>query len=136
MTPLLWGSIPTSHYFRSETRYCSMLIGALTAIWSLLGLVPHRESLFVTTLRTANLGNEWFFLMLLTGLLLIISSVFPLRSLRHIALFGASLVWTSMTGVFLLANLITPVTVSAPLFALWPILLMYADAKNKPRGAT
>lgn len=136
MTPGLWGAIPTSGMFRSETRYCSMLIGAMTALWSLLGIVPNRESLFTTTLHAANLGNEWFFLMLLTGLLLIVSSVFPLRSMRHIALFGASLVWAAMTGVFLLANLSTPVTVSAPLFALWPILLLYADAKNKPRGAT
>ena len=134
MTPLLWGSMPMSGYFKSETRYCSMLIGAITATWSALGLSTTPESLFAVTLHRANLGAEWFFLMLITGVLLVVSSIFPLRSLRHIGLFLASLVWASMTGVFLLAGLITPVTITAPLFALWPVLLMYADAKNKPRG--
>ena len=136
MIPALWGAIPTSAAFRSETRYCSMLIGALTTVLSFLGFFQLPSSIFSSTLSAASLGSEWFFMMLMTGLLLVVSSIFPLRRLRHIALFGASLVWASMAGVFLVANVITPTTISAPLLAVWPILLMYADAKNKPRSAT
>lgn len=119
--------------FGSEIRYCTLLIGTIELVWSIVGLIPEHRSLFAQTLYSRGLDVEWFGLMIGTGTVTGAGAVLPWRSGRHIGLFLSALIWLVMFGVFVDDNVLTPVTFSMPVFGLFSIGLMYADAKRKPR---
>jgi len=120
--------------FASEIRYCSLLIGLIETLWAFVGLLPSLPgSLFSATVRASGLGDVWFFVMFFTGFVLFLGSVFPWRSGRHIGLFLSSLVWFVTFGVFIDMAFVAPVVISMPIFGGVSILLMYSDAKRKPR---
>jgi hypothetical protein len=118
----------------SEIRIASLLIGSIEVAWSITGVVPAlTQSLFSSRLHKAGMGDEWFLIMMLVGLLTCAGSVLPWRSGRHIGLFLSTLVWAVMTGIFIDMILASPVTATMPIFASFSVGCMYADAKRKPR---
>jgi len=123
-----------SFLFASEIRFCSLLIGVVQVMWSMLGITGSGTgSLFVTALNDAGLGMEWFFSMLVVGVIISAGAVLPWRSGRHIGLFLGALTWFSLFGVFVRQALMTPVVVTMPIFGAFCVMLMYTDAKRKRR---
>lgn len=119
------------------TGAASFLIGLLQILWAALPLVSDatgRQSLFVSTLRESGAGEEWLITMLLTGLLLSFASLYPRRSLRHIALYLSGVVLLTSFGIFLTAAVVTPVTLSLPLLGGYCGFLLILDAANKKKG--
>lgn len=119
------------------TGAASFLIGLLQILWAALPLVngaAERQSLFVKALRESNTGEEWLVTMFLTGALLCFSSLFPRRSLRHIALFLSGIVLLTSFGIFLNAQTVTPVTLALPLLGGYCGFLLVLDAANKKKG--
>lgn len=119
--------------FGSEIRFCTLLIGTIELVWSIVGLLPEHRSLFAQTLYSRGLDVEWFGIMIGTGAVTVTGALFPWRSGRHIGLFLSALIWFVMFGIFSDADVFTPVTFSMPVFGLFSMVLMYADAKRKPR---
>lgn len=118
----------------AEIRFCAMLIGIIELLWSLLGILPPEErSLFAVRLYDAGLDVEWFGVMGGVGLVTVAGAILPWRSGRHIGLALSCLIWVVMTGVFLDLVFRSPVVMSMPVFAIFSIGMMYADAKRKPR---
>jgi len=118
----------------SEIRIASLLIGSIEVAWSITGILPTvPQSLFSFRLHSAGMDDEWFFTMMLVGMLTCAGSILPWRSGRHIGLFLSALVWAVMTGIFLDMMLHSPITASMPVFGAFAIGVMYADAKRKPR---
>ena len=120
--------------FSSEVRLCSLLIGIIEIIWSLLGIIPNvNHSLFATRLYEVGLDSRWFMIIGLTGLVLAIGSIFPWRAGRHIGLFLSALAWAVMSLVFIDLIAVSPVASSMPVFCIFCVGLIYADSKRKYR---
>lgn len=124
---------PDIPFVLAEIRYCSLLIGLIELSWSIIGQNPPASSIFARRMAEAGLGMEWSMSMALAGLILAAGSIFPWRSGRHIGLFLSAIIWFTMFGVFYDLALVTPVVISMPIFGLFSVGLMYADAKRKPR---
>jgi hypothetical protein len=123
------------YVFASEIRYACLLIGLLEIVWSAVGIVPAEpQSKFATVLHEQDFGVVWLFIMLLVGILLTAGAILPWRSGRHIALFLSSLIWFSWFGIFIRELPWAPVVASMPIIGAMCVLLMYSDAKQKPRS--
>lgn len=128
--------VPTQ---RSEARLCTLLIGAIQVIWSMLP-VTGGDWRFQRILRHYEYAQEWLSFMALCGVLLIIGALCPWRSGRHMGLFLSSTVWFSSFGMWL--NywaetgkwLVSPTTMLFPLLGLFCLVLFYNDVAQKPRG--
>lgn len=122
----------------SETRYCTMLIGAIQIVWSVLPITGG-DWRFISILRYFDQGDEWLFFMLLTGLLLLVGGAFPLRKLRHIGLFLSSSVWLASFGMWLnywaVTNkwLVSPTILLFPLLGMYCLILLGNDILGKPK---
>lgn len=120
------------------TGAASFLIGLLQILWSALPLASSatgKRSLFVTALQETDTGAEWLVTMLLTGVLLSVASLYPRRSLRHIALFLSGAVLLTSFGLFIRAGVITPVSLSLPLLGAYCVFLLILDTANKKKGS-
>lgn len=118
----------------SEIRYCSLLIGLIEGFWAFVGLIDNDpRSLFAARLVQSGLGEEWFVVLASVGAMLTAGSIIPWRRGRHMGLALSSLLWFTMTGVFLDLLARSPVAASMPLFAVFSLALLYADSKKKPR---
>lgn len=118
----------------SEIRFATLLIGIIEMSWAWVGIVsPDPRSLFATRLIEVGLGTPWFGIMFCVGALTAVGAVAPWRRGRHIGLALSSLVWWTLTGVFLDLFNRSPVAVTMPVFALFALMLLSADAQRKPR---
>lgn len=124
----------------SEVRWASLLIGLLQFTWSMIPL-SGGQGMITRALQDADAVEPWFVAMALVGMMLILSSVLPWRSGRHIALFLSSSVWFSTFGMVLSSTLEhgtkPPIVLMAtfPLLAVYCLLLLVNDVHRKPRHA-
>lgn len=121
---------------RSEARLCTLLIGAVQLYWSVLPIIGadwRLRKVLVYFDRT----EQWFVVMGVLGLLLMISSMLPWRSARQIALMLSCSSWFGYFGMWVeywsdTENwLISPVFMSAPLFGVFCIILLINDVMQK-----
>lgn len=118
----------------SEIRFATLLLGVIEMSWAWVGIVsPEPRSLFAVRLFEVGLAPAWFGVMFCTGVLTAVGAIAPWRRGRHIGLALSSLVWWTLTGTFLDLFNRSPVAVTMPVFALFAIMLLLADAQRKPR---
>lgn len=119
----------------SEIRFCTALIGLVEIAWALIGLAPPPDrSLFAARLFEAGMGLPWFGVMGAVGIVTLAGAVLPWRRGRHIGQALSAILWLAMAGVFLDLVDQSPVAATMPLFAIFSLGMLYADAKRKPRA--
>lgn len=91
------------------------------------------DSLFVKALNEQEIAVEWGVLMFLNGLLLMVGSLRPWRSGRHIGLTFCCFQMFALGGFFIERDVFTPVSASMPWFGLMALITMLAEVKGKPR---
>lgn len=124
---------------RSETRWCTLLIGSIQIIWAMLPITGG-DWRFQKILRHYGQVEEWLTFMALCGILLIVGAIFPWRSGRHIGLFLSSIIWFTSFGMWL--NywatsgkwLVSPTTMLFPLLGIFCLVLLANDVAQKPKG--
>lgn len=118
----------------AHTKIFTVTLGGIMLLWSALAIGPE-DSLFVRYLNYHSAAEEWAFLLSSNGIMLLISSFFPLRSVRHISLALGCFVMFALGGYFFTEGLVTPVTVTMPFLGFMSLITMLAEAKGKPRGS-
>lgn len=124
-------------YQKSETRLCALLIGAIQTIWSVLSTTGGSAG-FLKALAYYHQSEKWLFFMALSGMLLIVTSLFPWRSGRHISLFLSTTVWFSSTALWLNYGvdtdvwIVSPTTVLFPLLGTFCLVLLYNEVVQRP----
>lgn len=101
-------------------------------IWSMLSLGPE-ESLFVQTLNHHGVAVEWGFILSANGLMLLLGSFVPWRSMRHMGLAFGTFTMFALGGVFFQDGLMTPVSLSMPYLGLMSLITLLAEVQGKPR---
>lgn len=119
----------------AHTKIAAVMLGGIMLIWSMLALGPE-ESLFVKYLTRHRLAEEWAFILFSNGLLLLIGSLFPWRSGRHIGLALGCFTMFALGGVFFIEGLFTPVTVTMPYLGLMSLITLLAEVWEKPRNGS
>ena len=116
----------------THTKISAVTLAGIMLIWSFLTLGPD-DSLFVRTLNEEGIAVHWGVMMMLNGLLLLIGSVFPLRSIRHIGLTLCCFQMMALGGYFFELEVFTPVSASMPWLGLMALITLMAEVKGKPR---
>lgn len=116
----------------THTKIASFMLAGIMLFWSALSLGPD-ESLFVKYLELENVEFQWAFILFANGMLLLLGSIFPWRSMRHIGLALGCFVMMAFGGYFFLLGLFTPVTVVMPYLGLMSLITLMAEVKGKPR---
>ena len=117
----------------AHTKISAVMLGGIMMIWSLLALGPD-SSLFARTLNESGYAGQWGVLMLINGMMLLIGSIFPLRSLRHMALAFCCFQMAALGGYFFESGIFTPVSASMPWLSLMSLITLMAEVKGKPRN--
>lgn len=114
-----------------ETRWATLLIGIQEALWASAPLIDQGH----LAKALGRHGDDWFFVMFFCGVMLIVGSIFPCRSLRHIALFLSSVVWMVTFGLLIKqqATLSAPM-LTIPAMGIFCLLLLFNDAAKKGDG--
>ena len=117
-----------------ETRMAAMLVGILEVLWSLLPMMdPSNPTIFVNILSELNMPQLWETCMFFIGALLVVTSICPWRSGRHIALFLSSTAFFSTFGFFMHNWAATPATLAFPVLGAYCLALLVVDVAKKPR---
>lgn len=116
----------------AHTKIAALILGGIEIFWAALALGP-ADSLFVKYLRYEDAEAEWAFILFANGLLLVLSCLFPWRSMRHIGLALCCFVMFAFGGYFFSWGLFTPVTVLMPYLGLMSLITLMAEVKAKPR---
>lgn len=114
----------------TDIRQTPLLVGAIQILWGMIPAFSQSGFLFRAMLDDLGIGNDWGWLMILTGLYLMAGAIINRRETLTIGLFLSATVWTSMTIVYFnswyiesswygtIPNWVTPITLSMPLFSL------------------
>ena len=117
-----------------ERKACSLLIGLHGILYGLMPLLDSTAaSGFMRHMNNSGYAVSWYAVMCLSGLLLCAGALLPCRSIRHIGLALAVMVYTSIGVEFLLRGSFIPVTFTflmLPAFALW---ILVEDVRRKKR---
>jgi len=116
----------------THTKISAVTMAGILLIWSMLALGTE-DSLFVRTLNDSGLAIQWGFMMFINGLMLLLGSVFPWRSLRHIGLTFCCFQMMALGGYFFELQIFTPVSASMPWLGLMSLITLMAEVKGKPR---
>ena len=116
-----------------HTKIAAVMLGGIMLLWSALAIGPP-DSLFVKTLNRENMAAVWAFLMFSNGLLLLVGSLCPWRSGRHIGLALCCFTMFALGGFFLEQAVFTPVTVMMPYLGIMALITLLAEVKGKPRN--
>lgn len=116
----------------THTKIASVMLAGIMIFWSALALGPD-DSLFVKYLKMEDVEAQWAFILFSNGLLLLLGSIFPWRSMRHIGLALGCFVMMAFGGYFFAWGLFTPVTVLMPYLGLMSLITLMAEVKAKPR---
>ena len=117
----------------AHTKIAAVMLGGLMLIWSTLALGPE-ESLFAQTLNKEDVAIEWGFILGSNGLMLLLGSLVPWRSMRHMGLAFGSFTMFALGGFFFKNGLLTPVSLSMPYLGLMSLITLLAEVQGKPRN--
>lgn len=115
-----------------HTKIAAVMLGGIMSLWAALPFASD-DSLLVKYLNFEEAGPYWVVTMGVPGLLLLLGSFCPLRSLRHIGLALCCFVMFAFGGYFFAWGLYTPVTVLMPYLGLMSLITLMAESKAKPR---
>lgn len=119
----------------AHTKISAAMLGGIMLIWATLPFASN-ESLLVRYLNFEDACPHWIAMMGAPGFLLVLGSVLPMRSMRHIGLALCCLVMFAFGGYFFMWELFTPVTVLMPYLGLMALITLMAETKAKPRMKT
>ena len=117
----------------AHTKIAAVMLGGIQIVWALLAIGPD-DSLFTAYLAMSGLAQEWGAIMFCNGLLLLIGSMCPWRSGRHIGLALGCFIMLALGGYFFQQGLFTPVTALMPFLGLMSLITLLAEVQGKPRG--
>jgi len=124
---------------RSEWRLATLLIGAIQVLWSVLPAIGGDWRL-LRVLKHFQQDDEWLIVMAALGVLLIVGATCRWRAARQIGLTLSCGIWVSYFVLWVQYTMeigrwvVSPVFITAPLFALFCFLLLINDVLQKPHA--
>jgi hypothetical protein len=116
-----------------DLKLSSIILGGLQVLWG-LGFLFNPGGRLAMLLELWNLRVFFAVFLELSGILLLIGSVFPYRKIRHLGLLLTPMITFPTFGVALTYETLNAVALSLPFVGLAALVIMFLDAKGKPRA--
>ncbi len=117
-----------------EVRLSCLILGAFQLIWSAVIMWDDQERAAML-LDLYNMREFYSMFMLISGTMLVLGAVWPVRKIRHIGLWTTPMIAFPTFGLLTSNNMTGALSFSLPLIGIMALVVLFYDSMRKPRRA-